>query len=88
MNLNESWVLAIRSKVRRVLAKFPASDQARLVQVIHDLPKDLFVGDIEKMTDRETWRRRIGNYRIFYEIIPLQRVIYVFEIKRRTSSTY
>lgn len=88
MNSNENWVLVVRSKVRKLLSKFPVSDQARLIQTIQDLPANPFAGDVEKMAGGEIWRRRVGAYRIFYEIISTQKVIYVFDVKRRTSSTY
>ena len=45
--------------------------------------------DIEKIKGEENvWRRRIGNYRIFYEINPKRRSINIFWVERRTSSTY
>ena len=69
--------------------KFPEKDRIRLVKVIEELPFNPYAGDIEKMKDEEnTWRRRLGAYRIFYEIHPLERVIYVFRVERRTSKTY
>lgn len=58
------------------------------MQTVRDLPTNPFTGDVEKMEAERVWRRRVGAYRIFYEIISTQKVIYVFNIKRRTSSTY
>jgi len=53
------------------------------------LPSNPYRGDIEKMKGEENiWRRRIGAYRIFYEIIPKEKVIYVFRAERRTTKTY
>ena len=47
------------------------------------------MGDIEKMKGEiNNWRKRIGNYRIFYEIIPKDKTIYVFHVERRASNTY
>jgi len=36
----------------------------------------------------DVWRRRTGSYRIFYEVDTVRKIIYVFDIKRRTSKTY
>ena len=89
MNSNENWDLFVRKDVYHKLDKFPIFDRARLIQVIESLPIDPFAGDIEKMEGEEnTWRRRVGSYRIFFELIKTDRVIYVFDTKRRTSSTY
>lgn len=38
--------------------------------------------------EENSWRRRVGNYRIFYKIYIATKVILVFRIERRTSSTY
>lgn len=69
--------------------KFPQKDRIRLVKVIEELPSNPYGGDIEEMEDEEnTWRRRVGAYRIFYEIRPREKIIYVFRVERRTSKTY
>ena len=48
-----------------------------------------YAGDIEKMEGTEDiWRRRIGAYRITYEIRTKEKMVYVFEVAHRTSNTY
>lgn len=89
MNLNISWELKVRDKVFKILSKFPKQERIHLVEVIDILPNDPYVGDIEKMKGEEnTWRRRVGAYRIFYEIRTDERVIFVYHVERRTSKTY
>ncbi len=89
MNSNINWALRVRSSVYKELSKLPLEEQGRITEVIENLPHNPYAGDLEKIKDEEnTWRRRIGNYRIFYEIIPINRAIYVFHIERRTSNTY
>lgn len=89
MNSSAGWTLKVRNGVYKTLAKFPKNDCARLTRVIEELPLDPYHGDIEKMEGEDkSWRRRIGAYRIFYEIIPQAKVIYVFRVERRTSGTY
>jgi mRNA-degrading endonuclease RelE of RelBE toxin-antitoxin system len=34
------------------------------------------------------WRRRTGNYRIFYDLLFDEHMIVLTAIKRRTSTTY
>lgn len=89
MNLKTSWELKVRDKVFKTLAKFPKKERAHLIETIEALPSGPYIGDIEKMRGEEnTWRRRIGAYRIFYEIRMPEQVIYVYGIERRTSKTY
>lgn len=89
MSSNLSWEVAVRDKVLKEIENFPEKDRMRIFQVIEALPLNPFSGDIEKMKGEENvWRRRIGAYRIFYELLPAERVIYVFHAERRTSKTY
>ncbi|MCD6232789.1 type II toxin-antitoxin system RelE/ParE family toxin [bacterium] len=53
------------------------------------LTENPYQGNIEKVKGEDNlWRRRVGNYRILYEVIPKQRHIDVFQIRRRTTTTY
>jgi len=48
-----------------------------------------FRGDIERLGGADnTWRRRIGSYRLIYEIGIKEKTIEIYEIARRTSKTY
>jgi len=89
MNSNKSWKLEVKSKVYRTLKKFPVDKRRRILEVIENLPNDPYSGDIEKMEGQDhSWRRRVGAYRIFYEVLVPDKIILVFRVERRTSSTY
>ena len=89
MNLSVNWVLQVDTVVYKFLNKIPRKDAERILIAINNLSNDPFYGDIKKMKGEEnSWRRRIGAYRIFYEIIPQEKIIYVFKVERRTSKTY
>ncbi len=61
----------------------------RITAAIKEFAINPYAGDIEKMEgEKDTWRRRIGAYRIFYEIHTARKIIYIFEIKRHASNTY
>lgn len=48
-----------------------------------------FNGDIQKMKgEYNAWRKRIGAYRLFYEIVNSEKIIHVFNLERRSSNTY
>ena len=87
--MNVSWKLKIRNAVNGALVGLPVKDRRRIVETVRALPLNPYAGDVEKMRGRENiWRRRTGAYRIFYEIIVEERIIYVFGIERRATSTY
>lgn len=89
MNSKTSWVLQIDSSVPKFLKKIPRNYARRIVTVIDGLPQDPFAGDIQKMKgEKNVWRRRIGEYRVFYEVFPKEYIIHVFHVERRTTTTY
>lgn len=89
MNLKTNWVLQIDPQVPKTLKKIPISYAKRIIAIIENLPNNPYDGDIQKMKDEQNvWRRRVGEYRIFYEVLQDESVIHVFRVERRTSSTY
>ena len=89
MSSNGNWELKVDPRVYKELAKFPQKDVARIAFVLDDKNFDPYAGDIQKIKAEENvWRRRIGAYRIFYEVNQNTRLANVFWVERRTSSTY
>lgn len=51
--------------------------------------EDPFSGDVERLNQQPTaFRRRVGNWRIFFDADLTRRVVEVRFIERRTSKTY
>lgn len=83
------WSVEIRGKARKALKRIPAKSAGAVLSVIEKFKTDPFFGDIEKLEGEDnTWRRRVGSYRIFYEIYPHTHSVYVYRIERRGSHTY
>ena len=51
------------------------------------MQNDPFSGDVKRLQP-SGWRRRVGNYRVFYDLHIEEHRILVIGIKRRTSTTY
>lgn len=89
MSLSADWLLQVDPQVHKDIKNFPRQDTRRILNAVEMLPINPYAGDIQKMTGEENvWRRRIGNYRIFYEIITRDKILHVFRVERRTSKTY
>ncbi|OGZ97753.1 MAG: hypothetical protein A3J10_02740 [Candidatus Sungbacteria bacterium RIFCSPLOWO2_02_FULL_54_10] len=81
--------MQIDPDVFKTLRKIPRYDAEALLAVVRLLPADPYFGDIQKMKGEEnTWRRRVGAYRIFYKIKVAEKVLLVFRVERRTSKMY
>lgn len=84
-----NWVLIVNSSVQKILKRIPHKDAQRIVYILEELTVNPYAGDIRKMEgENDIWRKRIGSYRMKYEIQASQKVIRVLELTRRTSNTY
>lgn len=89
MNLKTTWVLQIDPSVYKTLKKIPLNYTKRIIATIETLPENPYAGDIQKMKDeKNVWRRRVGEYRFFFELLPQENIIHVFRLERRTTTTY
>lgn len=84
-----SWVLHLNEKTRKILRRFPRKDQAKVNEILLEMSENPYYGDLAKLDSEENlWRRRVGAYRIKFQIRNDDKLVYVYEIKRRTSKTY
>jgi len=57
--------------------------------VLKAMEVDPFAGDVERLKHQPTaFRRRFGDWRIFFDADPARRLVEVRYIERRTSTTY
>ena len=71
MSLKEGWVLHIDSTIDKTLKKIPRRDAELVLFGMRELAIDPFRGDVKKkkVERGNIWRKRVGSYRIFYEIL-------------------
>lgn len=83
------WEVRRARRVDKQLQIISADYRNKLESVIKNFKNNPFEGDIEKIKGEENiWRRRVGAYRILYEIFTKERVVLIADIRRRTSTTY
>ena len=74
---------------QKELALVPKPDRVRVVRALNAMAVDPFAGDVATLQHQATgWRRRVGNYRILYDLHIAERLILVAGIRRRTTTTY
>ena len=89
MNSSESWDLRVDKTVHRQTARFPLEDKRRIFAAIESLKENPYSGDLEKLKgESNVWRRRVGSYRIFFEVYQMNHLIDVFKVEGRGSHTY
>ena len=83
------WGLVIANRARRAMRNMPRADAEQIDAAFVDMRADPYGGDVRflKGTDRAL-RRRIGDWRIMYEVHADRRIIIVNDVERRASNTY
>ena len=83
-----TWGLQVTGPAQKDLRKLPAKDQAHIKAALTAMQEDPFSGDIVRLKAQPTaWRRRVGSYRILFDVYPEQLLVIVAAITRRTSTT-
>ena len=68
----------------------PTRDRQRLNTPLNRMKEDPFSGDVSALKGEYhgLFRRRVGSWRIIFELNPERRLILVHDILRRSSTTY
>jgi len=89
MSTSASWTVILAGPARKALKRIPASDRDRIHAALAEMGTDPFRGDVKYLEGRkDTLRRRVGNWRIFFRLVQEQKHLLVSAIERRTSTTY
>ena len=64
-----SFKIKIKRKAQKSLSKIPAPFQSKIIDSIRELSNNPFPSQSKKLTGRDGWRIRIGNYRAIYEVL-------------------
>jgi mRNA-degrading endonuclease RelE of RelBE toxin-antitoxin system len=89
MSSFKTWTVVAGKRAQKVIARAPRHDQERLRTALKEMGSDPFTGDIERLKDeRAAFRRRVGDWRVFFDVDPERRVVNVSSVERRTTTTY
>jgi mRNA interferase RelE/StbE len=83
-----AWVLVIHPQARKELEVLERRDRSRLHRAILAMEQDPRAGDVHRLGGDDVWRRRVGDWRIFFQLDEKKRVVFVAQISRRSSTTY
>jgi mRNA-degrading endonuclease RelE of RelBE toxin-antitoxin system len=89
MNTSATWTVVLAEPARKSLERVPARDRERIHAALKQMTADPFRGDIKYLKGQGgILRRRVGDWRIFFRLVPEPKHILVSAIERRTSKTY
>jgi mRNA interferase RelE/StbE len=79
----------IGNRAERQLRRLPAPERERIDDALEEMCDDPFSGDVKPLAGfAGAIRRRVGPWRIIFELDERRRLIMVIAIRRRASNTY
>ena len=83
------WGLVIANRARRAMRDIPREDAEQIDATFVEMRVDPYAGDIKflKGTNRAL-RRRVGAWRIMFEVVTDERIVVIQDVERRGSNTY
>jgi mRNA-degrading endonuclease RelE of RelBE toxin-antitoxin system len=85
-----NWDFLLANKAQRAFRLMPAADRARVNRAFNEMKIEPLTGDIVALKGeyQGQFRRRVGSWRIIFELIPSTHTVLVHDVARRTSTTY
>ncbi len=89
MTSEPPWELRVAKPAQKSVQHAPRPERERLVRALNEMRQNPFTGDVARLTNQASaFRRRVGDWRIFFDAYPDRRVVEVTAIDRRTTTTY
>lgn len=82
--------IVVERRARKAVVGLPKHDQARIKEAIDALaenPRPTGCRPV-KAAPRDTYRVRVGDFRIIYSVLDDERVVIVARVARRSERTY
>jgi mRNA-degrading endonuclease RelE of RelBE toxin-antitoxin system len=84
-----SWTVSISASARKSIARAPRHERDRLLLELDRLATDPLSGNTVRLHGTpNAARRRVGDWRILFELDLDRRCLSVMAVTRRTSTTY
>ena len=85
-----NWDFLLARTAERALRAMPAGDRRRINAALNGMRDDPFAGDVTALR-REyqgLFCRRVGSWRVIFELDRDRRLVLVHDVLRRSSTTY
>jgi mRNA-degrading endonuclease RelE of RelBE toxin-antitoxin system len=81
-----SWDYDLANRVVKNLKRIQKRDRERIITALEEMKINPFIGDLKLIQGEDNlYRRRIGNYRIYFRPSTNRHIFYVPEINRKQS---
>jgi mRNA interferase RelE/StbE len=83
-----SYQIIIEEKAQKEAEKIPTNYRFAIDKAITSLASNPRPHGSKKLTEKEGYRIRVGNYRILYAIDDKAKIVVIYRIKIKGKSTY
>lgn len=83
-----NYTIIIEKKAQKEAGAVPVKYRAAIDKAISSLASNPSPAGSKKLTDKEGYRIRIGNYRVLYTIDHKAKIVVIYRIKIRSKHTY
>lgn len=80
-----NYKIVYYAKIEKIIEKIPKRDAKLIKEKIEDLSKDPRPNGSIKLTGKESYRIRQGNYRIIYQICDNHLIVYILDVDARKN---
>lgn len=83
------WMVGRDAGFDKLFSKLPKQERERIEEHVTNPAFDPYQGDIRKLKgESNAWAKRLGEYRVFYEVDQPRHTIDVYHVERRNTQTY
>lgn len=80
------YAVEVLRSAQKVLEKFPAAEQERVLAVLEGFAEEPRPDGCKKLSGRDAWRVRVGDYRVIYEVADDTHRVIVLVIAHRKDA--
>lgn len=78
-----SYEIELVTSAQKELHKLPRQTSLRIAKAIYQLSADPRKGNVRPMVGTKSWRLRVGDYRVVYDIFDKKLIILIIRIRHR-----
>jgi mRNA-degrading endonuclease RelE of RelBE toxin-antitoxin system len=82
------WRVYVPRPALKTLARSPEPDADAIWAALDEMKVEPLAGNTRRLRGGVTYRRRVRDYRIIFDLNPSIRLVQIKTIGRRTSTTY
>lgn len=84
-----TWTLIVARSAQKELERLPGKERVRIITALREMLSDPLSGDVKRLRNYPVqFRRRVGGYRILFDLNTEIERIDVVGIERRSEKTY